>query len=59
MKLEDICYAVYPACPKINSQTNFIDKLFKATGDGLYISDSYKKDYSMAENLFLLIKRIL
>ena len=43
MKLKDICYAVYPSCPKINSQTNFIDKLFKAAGVGLYISDSYKK----------------
>lgn len=43
MILKDICYAVYPACPKINSHTEFIDKLFKAAGGGSHISDSYKK----------------
>ena len=43
MKLEDICRGVYPSCCNIKSQKNFIEGLFKAAGDGAYISDSYKK----------------
>ena len=54
MKLKDICYAVYPACPKIKSHTKFIDKLFKAAGGGLYISDSYKKELFYNNNSLLV-----
>lgn len=52
MKLKDICYAVYPACPKIKSHKKFIDKLFKAAGGGLCISDSYKKILFSGEKPF-------
>lgn len=43
MKLADLCEGVYKSCPNIKSQKAFIERLFKAAGDGAYISDSYKK----------------
>ena len=43
MKLEDICRSVYPSCPGIKSQKSFIEELFRAAGNTVYISDSYKK----------------
>lgn len=43
MKLADLCGGVYKSCPNIKSQKAFIEKLFKAAGDGVFISDSYKK----------------
>ena len=43
MILKDFCKGIYPSCPAITNQQDFIDGLFKAAGGTAYISVSYKR----------------
>ena len=43
MILKDLCKGIYPSCPAITNQQDFIDGLFKAAGGTAYISVSYKR----------------
>ena len=45
MKLTDLCGGVKPSCPQLKSQKLFIEKLFDASGQKAFISDSYKKSF--------------
>lgn len=42
MELNNLCRGVYPSCPKIKSQSQFIVELFTAAGEG-HVSKSYAK----------------
>ncbi len=42
MELNNLCRGVYPSCPKIKSQSQFIVGLFTAAGEG-HVSKSYAK----------------
>lgn len=43
MTLSDLCKGIYPACPGIKSQPDFIVSLFQAAGCPFFGSESYRK----------------
>lgn len=58
MKLDCFCKGVYSSCGKIKSQTRFIELLFIAAGNKVYISDSYKKGLFNGSKPFSINQKI-
>lgn len=53
MVLETFCKGIYPSCPTITNQQDFIDGLFKAAGGTAYISVSYKRQLYSGDKVFV------
>lgn len=53
MVLENFCKGIYPSCPTITNQQDFIDGLFKAAGGTAFISVSYKRQLYSGDKVFV------
>ena len=58
MVLENFCKGIYPFCPTITNQQNFIDGLFKAAGGTAYISVSYKRQLYSGDKEFVEAQKL-